>query len=100
MVGRMTVLPLAIHRRRARQQVAVTYYQPTGDGTFPGTGTLLGEVWVRGELHHYRISIGAFVLLAPPHWLGVESFPAVLEAGLTVPERLMPRERMAMEAVQ
>ena len=77
---------VAMHTVRAREPVHVTVNQPTPKGTFPFTGRLLGEVWARGRLHHYRISMGSFVMLTPPHWLAAESFPAVLEAGLTLPD--------------
>ncbi len=81
----MMVRPLAMHTARALEPVTVTVNQPTSEGVFPAIGGLLGEVWARGRLHHYRVRMGCFVLLAPPHWLAPESYPDVLEAGLTLP---------------
>ena len=80
----MNPRPLGMETRRAEEPVQVTVLQPLPEGAHPITGTLLGEVWARGALHHYRIRQGCFVLLAPPHWLSPDSHRAVRKAGLTV----------------
>ncbi len=91
----MMLRALAMQTVRAREPVHVTVHQPTPEGTYPTTGRLLGEVWARGSLHHYRVSLGCFVLLAPPHWLALESFQAVLDAGLSLPDSACLAEAVA-----
>ena len=78
---------VTVERVRPTDVTLVAVHQPLpGDATARLTGRLLCEVRINGELHHYRIDQGDFVLRCPPHWLAPDSYDDVREAGLTVPD--------------
>ena len=76
---------------RATRRVEVAINQPIRPkGTTLVTGCLVGEMHDRGRLLHYRVDVGAGVLLlAPPEWLHPDSRHLVVRAGLTVPEHMI-----------
>jgi hypothetical protein len=65
----MNPAPLDDHFVRARVAVEVTMRRPRSR-TPEVIGTLLGAMYARGKLHHYRVQVGdGLIYLAPPGWL-------------------------------
>ncbi len=65
--------PLASSYVRARRAVPVLVCRPCDSEDIPPlrfSGRLLGAMYARGELHHYRVEDGEGQLyLCPPHWI-------------------------------
>ncbi len=77
--------PLAACYVRARRPVPVLVARPAACDDIPPfrfRGRLIGAMYARGELHHYRIEDGEGALfLCPPGWI-VGQAPVLVPAAL------------------
>ncbi len=80
-----TPAPLAACYVRARRAVPVLVNGP-GDDEHPPLrfkGRLLGAMYARGQIHHYRVEDAEGALfLTPPHW--IVGTPPVLVSAATM----------------
>jgi hypothetical protein len=68
---------------RARRAIPVTVHQPIEEhGTRQFQGRLLGAMYARGVIHHYRVEgDDGHLYLTPPGWMAGEvNAPALMEA--------------------
>ena len=62
--------PVAAGYVRAKRAVPVFVDQPVEEGVRRFRGRLLGAMFSRGDVHHFRVEGDDGVLyLTPPHWL-------------------------------
>ena len=77
--------PLEARFVRLADRIAVTFAKPVEHGRPEKiTGDLLGTMYARGNVHHYRIAADAVVWIVPPIWLTPASRKAV--AMIALPE--------------
>ncbi len=83
----MSAAPMRAGYVRARRAVPVLVDRPLPDGrTRRFAGRLLGAMYDRGVVHHYRVvdETDGQLYLTPPHWLADTS--AVLEPATVLAE--------------